>query len=54
MIFETVVEIKDDLSGNLSGYLVNGNVGVPIDTNNSNYQELMKLVDAGEVVITEV
>jgi len=50
MIIETVKKMEDS-SNNLTGYLVNNVMTVPLDTGNRHYAEIQKWIADGGTVI---
>ena len=45
-MIETVKNMKD-ANGTLMGYFVNGTMSVPLDENNTDYQEVQKWIAEG-------
>jgi hypothetical protein len=52
MVIETVKKMEDS-SNNLTGYLVNNVMTVPLDEGNRHYAEILKQVDEGTITIAE-
>tara|TARA_R100001530_G_scaffold74760_1_gene52620 strand:- start:338 stop:502 length:165 start_codon:yes stop_codon:yes gene_type:complete len=52
MVIETVKKMEDS-SNNLTGYLVNNVMTVPLDEGNRHYVEILKQVDEGTITIAE-
>ncbi len=52
MIIDTVKKMEDS-SNNLTGYLVNNVMTVPLDEDNRHYAEILKQVADGDITIAE-
>jgi hypothetical protein len=52
MIIETVKKMEDS-ANNLTGYLVNNVMTVPLDEDNRHYKEILKQVADGDITIAE-